>query len=435
MTPAELIQQARKQPPYKRLKAYVVSDVHLNNHPYDRQTEKENPRRKNFRVFLSRINAEMEPNDKVLLILNGDILDITGSWFDDVMPWDSDDGQVQTILHKLLLEILENNRAVCDEIRRLIKHPFAEVVYVYGNHDGLLQKYPSTHQLIREFLSENPHEQNRISFVESFASDELDLYIEHGHLLDPFNHTVIFDPPLGDVINILVVNRFVDLVLDRLRENGYSEAFIHALHTRLHDIEYLRPVALVPVWVQTMATHYQNHPENIGKQKSVGVILIEVISEILYDPKMTQLITKRLHMPKAFLTLLIKTTLRLPAILPIISFFTSKVVRKTHSNKYQYRTAKKMHAEKAYRLIAFGHTHIPDVQPLSKSAYYFNTGSWKPVINLFKQPLDPVDLEYLNPDVQFNKVERCGILCIEKTDFTGRTPTEFSLQTIQSGLS
>lgn len=422
-------------PTYDRLKAYVVSDVHLNNHPFERDTETENPRRRNFRMFLSQVNEALRPTDKVQLILNGDILDITGSWFEDIMPWDDEPDAIEQILIGILKNIIENNQASFDEIRKLLQHPLSEVIYLFGNHDGLLEKYPRAQQFFKECLSAKPEEQARIRFSQNFQSKELELYVEHGHLLDPFNRPFIFDPPMGDVINLLIINRFVDWAVENLRANGYSEDFTSRMHARLHDIEYLRPLSLLPVWVQNVAHQFENDPENRGKAKSINTILIETVSDILHEPQMTKLAVERLHMPKAFLSLLVKVTLRIPSILPVISFVTSKVVNRTHSNKPQHQAAQRIHREKGYRLIAFGHTHIPTVQPLSENAYYFNTGSWKPVINLFKQPLDPVEFEYLNPDVQFNKVERCGILRIEKKDFTGRVPAEFALQTIQSGLS
>lgn len=423
------------KPAYDRIKAYVISDVHLNNHPYNREIDPENPRRKNFRMFLAQVNEAIRPGDKVQLILNGDIIDITGSWFEDTMPWDPEPEKIEAILCKLIPEIIENNQAAFDEIRKLLRHPFSEIIYLYGNHDSLLQKYPAGQRVFRETITQNPDEQQRIRFAEHFESQELELYVSHGHLLDPFNYPFIFDPPMGDVINLLIINRFVDWAMERIRENGYSEEFTSKIHARLHDLEYLRPLSLIPVWVDSVANEFTGDPENRGKEKSVKTILIETISEILHEPQMTKLAVERLHMPKAFLSLLVKVTLRIPSILPVISFVTSKVVSRAHSNKPQYQAAQKLHKEKGYRLIAFGHTHIPTVQPLSQNAYYFNTGSWKPVINLFKQPLDPVEFEYLNPAVQFNKVERCGILRIEKKDLSGRLPAEFALQTIQSGLS
>lgn len=420
----------------KTLKAFVVSDVHLNNHPYDRARDLENPRRSNFRQFLTRLNVEITPQDKALLILNGDILDITGSWFEPIMPWDKDTAQVEETLKNLLLEIMENNLSAFQELRQFLENPHAEIVYVFGNHDGLLQHFPAAQTVIREFLSRDPEVGRRLSFVPFYVSETLDLYIEHGHLLDPFNYTHSTQPPLGDVINILVVNRFVEMTVARLKENGYSDEFIQRMHAQLHDIEYLRPLALVPVWIETVARQHDSHPENVGKRKSIREILISVVSETLQDPQMTRYMIHQLHLPKPILYFTIKLTLRIPATLPLLSFITSKLVKRTHSNKYQYKAAQKLYREKGYRLIAFGHTHIPGVQPLSESAYYFNTGSWKPVINLFKYSKeDLVELEYLTPDVQFNKVERSGILRLEKTDLNSHQPAEFSLQTIQSGLS
>jgi predicted phosphodiesterase len=424
---------------YSTLKAFVVSDVHLNNHPYDRERDLENPRRSNFRQFLTRLNREITPLDKGLLILNGDILDITGSWFEPIMPWDGNAKAVEQTLKVLLAEILENNLSTVQELREFLERPHAEIIYVFGNHDGLLQHFPSAQQVVREFIcGDNAELGAKLRFEPFYFSEALDLYIEHGHLLDPFNnHTnTTQEPPLGDVINILIVNRFVELAVLRLKANGYSDEFIRRMHNQLHDIEYLRPLALVPVWIETVARQHDSHPENVGKLRSIREILISVVSEILQDPQMTRYMTQQLHLPKPVLYFVIKLTLRLPATLPLLSFITSKLVRRTHSNKYQYRAAQKIYREKGYRLVAFGHTHIPGVQPLSENAYYFNTGSWKPVINLFKYSKeDLVELEYLNPDVQFNKVERSGILRLEKADVNGNQPAEFSLQTIQSGMS
>lgn len=421
---------------YDRLKACVVSDVHLNNHPYNRQADLENPRRRNFRLFLTRLNEEIRPSDKALLILNGDILDVTGSWFESVMPWDANAQQVEATLNKLVLEILENNLSTFQELRKFLLNPNNEIIYVFGNHDGLLQQFPSSQEVIRTFLTADSSVGKRLRFEPFFASEELDLYTEHGHLLDPFNHAGIVQPALGEVVNILIVNRFVEMAVDRLRANGYSEDFINRMHARLHDIEYLRPLALVPVWIQTIVEQHEGHPENVGKRESVREILISVISQTLLDPEMMQYMTSQLRLPRTLLRLVVKITLRLPAVLPVISFITTKLVRRTHSNKYQYRAAQRIQRDKGYRLIAFGHTHIPGVQPLTENAYYFNTGSWKPVINLFKaNKNNPVELESLIHDAQFNKVERSGILRLEKTDLSPSAPAEFSLQTVQSGIS
>ena len=430
-----------------RLIAYIVSDVHLNNHPYDQEVEQENPRRRNFREFLTQLNDNLAADEEIQLILNGDILDITGSWYEDTVPWDTDRAEVEALVHKVLKEILQNNGMTVTELKRLIAHPLSRIIYVFGNHDGLLQTFSSTHDLIRQHISETPEEASRIEFTIGFECPDLELYVEHGHLLDPFNRKdnpdEIEQPPLGDVVNILIVNRLVDVVVDKMEALGYSRKLIAKLRSRLHDIEYLRPLALVPVWIESLVRQYKDHSENQGKKETIDVILMDAVQRILVDPMMMGFMTRTLHLPRSVLSGIVKMVLRMPASLPVISFITSKFVRRTHNNQYQYKMAQKLHQAKGYRLVAFGHTHIPGVLPLSKNAYYFNTGSWKPVINLFKYAdHDPLEIESLLPDVQFNKIERCGILRIARKDRDievaavapgAKSPVEFALQTIQSG--
>ncbi len=433
-------QSQLSSPKPERLLGYIVSDVHLNNHPYD-TAESENPRRRHFREFLSHLNETVQPTDKLLLILNGDVLDITGSWFETPMPWDSDTERVEALLLTVLTEILDNNQVAVEQIIQLLERPDTELVYVIGNHDGLFEFFPSAQELVRQrllqTLPEHLRQPDRVRFVRRLEVPELELYVEHGHRLDPFNSLVMgHKPPLGDVVNILIVNRFVDMVVDRMREQGYSIELIADIHSRLHDIEYLRPLALVPVWMEMMASRYRRHPENKGKRQPVDQIMYSVVSEILHDPEMIRFAVERLRVPRQLFVLFINSLLKFPVILPVVSFLTTKLVRRTHSNKYQYKMAKKLHYEKGYRLIALGHTHIPTVMPLSQNGHYFNTGSWKPVINLFKlSTKEPIDLETLAPNVEFNKIERCGIVRLEKSLLDPSSPTQFALQTIQSGSS
>ena len=171
------------------------------------------------------------------------------------------------MLARIVSEILDSNQTVWEEVQKLLAHPLAEIIYVYGNHDGLIQHYPGVQEHIRKLIGRSANAQARLHFVESYTSPELGLHVEHGHLLDPFNRPEHHHPPLGDVINVLIVNRFVERALSRLTAHGYSERLIEKMHTRLHDIEYLRPLSLLPVWIQNTANHYLTHPENVGKTK------------------------------------------------------------------------------------------------------------------------------------------------------------------------
>ena len=211
------------------LTLYLVSDVHLNNHKYDKNDWIENPERKIFREFLSNQINKIQSDEKFILVLNGDILDITGSWFDFLVPWDENTEVVEKLLLNVILEIIQNNLDIFFEFRQILKNPNAEIIYVIGNHDGLLEVYPSAQELIKNKLFEGLplSAQGRFCFVTSFEYKELELYVEHGHRLDPYN---LYDskqkPPLGDVVNILIVNKFIETVSLRLKEHGYSEEII-----------------------------------------------------------------------------------------------------------------------------------------------------------------------------------------------------------------
>ncbi len=423
-----------------RLKAYIVSDVHLNNDPYDKHSNKENPERKNFQKFLTELNINFSPDDQIVLILNGDIFDITGSWYNSVLPWDDDKEKVENILKDLVLEIIENNQLIIYELRQFLKHPLSRIVYVIGNHDDLLGGYPSAQELIRDkLLNEIPKDLRKnkhIDFVKSFEYPELGLYVEHGHRFDPFNTSSNnHEPTLGDVINILIVNRFVELIVSRLESHGYGLDLISNIKYRLYDIEYLRPLSLLPFWIESIANIYCDHPEGEKKKESIETIFRSVVLEFHKDPWVTKYLSKKLHIPRFFLVFIIDLMVWFPKTLPALSFIVSKLLRRTHSNNFQNEIAKSMHEEKGYRMIVFGHTHIPTVTALSLAGYYCNTGSWTPVINLFKYSEHKSShIEYLTAEPEFKKVERSGILKIEKDLGLPESRPSFLLETVQSGF-
>jgi len=423
-----------------KLKAYIVSDVHLNNNLYDKHSNKENPKRKNLHNFLTELNKSFSPNDQIVLILNGDIFDITGSWYNSVLPWDDDKKKVENILKDLVLEIIENNQLIINELCQLLKHPLSRIIYVIGNHDNLLGEYSSAQELIRDKLfngiPKDLRKNKQIDFVKSFECPELGLYVEHGNRFDPFNiSSDDHKPTLGDVINILIVNRFVKLIVGRLEGHGYGLDLISNIKSHLYDIEYLRPLSLLPFWIESIANIYCDHLECKKKKESVETIFRSVVLELHKDPWVIKYLSRKLHIPRFFLVFITDLMVWFPKTLPALSFIVSKLLRRTHSNNFQNEVAKSMHEEKGYRMVVFGHTHIPTVIALSPQGYYCNTGSWTPVINLFKYSEHKSShMEYLTAEPDFKKVERSGILKIEKDLSSPTSKPQFSLETIQSGF-
>ncbi|MBY0403869.1 MAG: hypothetical protein K2X66_08215 [Cyanobacteria bacterium] len=387
---------------------------------------------------LSAAWVRSSPSTLMTLILNGDIVDVTGSWFEKTHPWDPDEGKVLSLTLEILARIVNNNSCVFDELTEIIRSPKAEIIFVMGNHDGLLRRFPKAREYLRNRIATQENMMPRIRFVEALEFPELGLYAEHGHQFDYFNRSTDLTPhPLGDYINILLVNRFVDLIITKLQQNLYSTELIAEIHLKLVDIEYLRPFSLIPVWIENIAKSYKNHKENEGKKESIDTIILSVLSSIL-DTQATRSLIEQLHLPRKFLTSFVNWFVHIPGTLPIVSFLIAQAMNRTHSNRYQYKMAQKLHKERGYRLITFGHTHMPAVLPLSQDGYFFNTGSWKPVVNLFREPNfqgTETNLEYLIPNIQFNKIEKSGILVIEKNLMSPAQLPQFSLHTNESNHS
>ncbi len=422
--------------PAQRLVAYVVSDVHLNTNTHEEHLYNENQERIHFRQFLTRLRRQAaDTPDRILLILNGDILDINGSWKASVFPWSADKAAVEQALLQLLEAITQNNCHIFAELKALLTHPTVEVVYVFGNHDRLLESFPTAQTFLRESLCATDEASLRFGFQRFFESLELGLYTEHGHRFDPFNHrTAQQDIPFGEVINILIANRFVHLVLHRLKTLGFSEDVLVRLQDELEDIDALRPLTLGPYWLEALANRYREHPENEGKPESIDQIIYGVMAETLLNPEVVRLVAKRFFLSKVLVRALFRIISGAPNVLPRLSFVITLMLHKTRSNRYQIRMAQTIQEDQGFRFITFGHTHLPGLTPLTHNGFFFNTGCWKPVINLFLPPSRPPQvLDYLYPTMPFVRVERSAILRIEKDLRHPDQPVRFSLETLQQG--
>jgi predicted phosphodiesterase len=96
--------------------------------------------------------------------------------------------------------------------------------------------------------------------------------------------------------------------------------------------------------------------------------------------------------------------------------------------------AHKIYKEKGSKMVVLGHTHIPTLKALAHDSYYCNTGSWTPVINLFKYSEPEYSYtEYLVAQSEFKRIEHRGYLKLEKDLEDKNSKLKFSLETMQSG--
>jgi len=361
-------------------------------------------------------------------------LDINESWFDATVPWDSDEPKVEAILLQVLSQIIENNAGVFDALRQLLTHPNFELVYVFGNHDGLLAHYPAAQAMLRQtLLQQAPEADSRLFFGESYQHAGLNLHVEHGHRLDQFNNQhAKHNPALGDVVNVLVVNGFEQRVVAKMTDHGYDPDEINEVWQQLAEIGLLRPLTLFPLWLEMVSTQTLSFPQE--KESSLKQLIRESLYDIFRQHTTVRYFVEKLHVPAWMLKALAKSSLRFPIILPVLSYIISKLVRSASSNTQQYRAAQKLNEHHGYRLIVYGHTHSPTVESLDHGGYYFNTGSWMPIIRLVKKvSKKTTPLDYLALEDRFRKMYQCSILRLEKDLTKPDVPAEYFLQTLRNG--
>lgn len=458
LAPGYPIRNPENKPPAEQpktlpqeLMAYIVSDVHLNNHIYDPKKNAENPFRKHFRQFLTKLNDRHNDNgQKLQLILNGDILDIICSWFESVKPWDKNEKQVESALIKVIDQVVDNNADIFDELKRMLDFKNTEIDYVIGNHDNMFAFFPKAQEHLKQRITSDKAKQDRIHFTSVLKSTDLDLYATHGHQFDSLSqYDDINRHPFGEYVNILLINSLVGRTTQKLAANGYSPQLVHTVHQQLQDIEYLRPIPLIPLWIQSVAEQYECHPENKGKKEPIDQIIRSTLQEV-FNPKEIQELLDQAKGPAFLFKTMLKLSVRYPK---LFSHFATVGLKLNHNNphKKQLKGAYEIHRREGYHHIVMGHTHEAEIIPLSAKAYYFNTGSWRPLIQLFKPhhdmkhpaltDLKPSTLkeaglkelkELKKPTVCFNKIEHSGVLLFRKDLTKPESKTNFSLKTVET---
>lgn len=289
---------------------YVVSDVHLTTSMAGL------PHSDHFLRFLKDLNAEQRPCCECTLVLNGDVFDVTGSWQEDCLPWDSDHERADQALQSVLAGILAQHSEIVGELRAFLQKGH-QMAYLTGNHDRLIGQSLGARVLLREVLCPDGRHSENLHIDTRYECRDLGLYVEHGQRFDPFNlASDRTHPPLGDAINILIVNRFVSLVLQKMSEAGYSPEICLQLRQVLHQIEYLRPLSLGPFWLKTVQRQYADHPESLKADYPIDRIIDQVIRETLLSPQLLVLVSRQLRIPQLLIRALLKALLDCPCCCP-----------------------------------------------------------------------------------------------------------------------
>lgn len=256
------------------------------------------------------------------------------------------------------------------------------ISYMIGNHDWLINRYPSTRQKIADFLGMNgPDAQfyTKNQFLYDRVFKEYKVMARHGDYYDKFNYEGNRDASsLGDAIVIDLLTRFPEAV-----RNDPSLGKDAALVNQLKEIDNVRPFLDIPTWIQGICNYKP------GIEKKVHDIWNNLVTKFFklkfvkdhdrFGPDMIDFLEMALKLSSGFSFDRLKKILGNRAVQILSQEFDSY-------QKFAYREAPLKNNTISY--VVYGHTHsaaqipldIVSVPPIFTSEkIYFNTGTWRKI--------------------------------------------------------
>jgi UDP-2,3-diacylglucosamine pyrophosphatase LpxH len=214
-----------------------------------------------FKLFLDNLGklaTSVTPLNEIRLVLLGDVFDVIRSckWLGGkVRPWDDRSPVQEQMVLSIVEGILGNNAQTLAHLRNIEAIardccvPF-QIDYVIGNHDWLINRYPSAQAKVVQALGLAQKQ----PFASEFFEPQYKVIARHGDIYDPFNYTGDRDASsLGDAIVIELLDRYPDEVgreLDSLVQGQQITIDERKrIVERLKELDNLRPATEAPSWV------------------------------------------------------------------------------------------------------------------------------------------------------------------------------------------
>ncbi len=367
-----------------------------------------------FKIFSDNVQKLVDslkpaPPEEIRLVLLGDVFDIirSGKWLNVAdRPWDPPGPSQERIVTEILDGILANNRASLAEIERLRqwsedkKIPF-HITYVMGNHDWLINRYPSCRKKVAAALGET----GDAPFPTEFFDKDYKVFARHGDIYDPFNYMGNRDASsLGDAIVIELLNRFPEQVKKNLKklvsQGAVTSAEANRLTALLKEIDNIRPLMSAACWVLMVMGKTSNESARKTIEKTwtdcvnafFKVPFVKKQDKFLW-PDMVDLLQVALqlssHMSKKTLEKLMELKEKLLPEDPAAGY-----------DKHAVAETRVRSGEACF--VFYGHTHdhlmvpmdqIPKPGGATQDKIYFNTGTWRKTWNRVK--FDPSNREFI----------------------------------------
>ena len=380
-----------------------------------------------------RSDGQYRPIDRIDLVLLGDSLDLIRShrWLDtDVRPWhDAQSPYMVETVADIVNGILQTNHAGLSVLRSLAAEGAIRVApasqqgpvydhqgqpvpvrihYMVGNHDWMLHLPGTNYDLIRQKVAHHMGRANRHDAP--FAHDPIEndellealrrhrVFARHGDIFDPLNFAEDRDSSsLGDAIVVELITRFAREVQQQLGDDLPVAAM-----AGLRELDNIRPILLVPVWIDGLLERTCPSP---AVRKAVKRIWDELADQFLA----LDMVRDRDTWSPFDLVDGLEGALKFSKRLSLgwatkINAWMHGLRGGENSSYYKHALSEQDFRNRRARHIVYGHTHVAESIPLDASyadgyvlnQVYFNSGTWR---RLHRQTqLAPSEHEFIVAD-------------------------------------
>ncbi|MFQ5903201.1 MAG: hypothetical protein ACE5JO_05885 [Candidatus Binatia bacterium] len=364
----------------------VISDTHLTD-----GTSGQTINHKAFDIFRQQVAglAEKRKASTFELVLLGDIFDLIRSekWIaTDVRPWNEKSKEQSSVVMDILTDILEQNkpalailRGLLDDIGNQNQCRKATLTYMMGNHDWLINRYPSARQAVGQALGLTGNAP--FQWMPLVRRDHR-VVMRHGDRYDEYNYMEEEgrdSSSFGDAIVIELLDRFPWKCATAL---GLPKE--HPTIQRLRDIDNVRPYGAIPAWVMSVTDRMKD-----GEAQKVRKAFIDLFEEFVNNKFVQRFETWNpfdiVDKMEAVLVLVRATGARL-TLLQQFGAMVPTEEGEPLKDRYVKGARKDLSQNRDVNYVVFGHTHRYRLLPLNRRAVsgqdneeiiYFNTGTWR----------------------------------------------------------
>ena len=422
-----------------------------------------------------RADGSYRPVEQIDLVLLGDVIDPlrSAAWSSPggVRPWhDIQSPEFVDQITRITHDVLRHNERSLGVLRGLASEggltiqpatstgrpdrqgsgrPVpVRIHYMVGNHDWFYHLPGSNYDSLRRTLVRHmglanlpeepfPHDMGE--------SDQLlramrrhKVAARHGDLYDPFNFEGDRDSSsLGDVIVIDLLNRFASEVETQLANELPASTVVG-----LREIDNVRPLLLIPVWIDGLLERTCPFPSIRKRVKTVWDRLADEFLEVDF-------VRQRDTWSPFDLVDGLQRALKFSKRLSVgwsssIVSWLNNVRGCAEGSYYHHALAEQDFRNRRAKHIVYGHTHATESVPLDASyaegyvldQMYFNSGTWRRVHRQTR--LGPGEHEFIACDVMtyqafFSGDERRGRPYETWTGTLGFNPSEITVHRIDPG--